>query len=192
MDCEKYYDSLDEDSNYGSLESLDSIDNQPKTIPNPSNISVKTGIWPCQREGEGNSTEEDDIIPFYDQNLSKSEIELKRNCAAEGQKNKPQKKFSRKKVAVPKIQAKLRTNSYLDLFYAKIGVEKIDLSNRATCSDTTPKSYVTCEDLDPASSLCLSEVERYKTRNTSALLNNNFLASTAPKMLKTRKCYHYL
>lgn len=165
MDSDEFYDSLDEDSNYGSVESLDepSGDNFRKKIV--SKIPVKTTTRPRQRVIETNFTEGDDIIPFYDQNLSKSEIELKktflkRDSNFDGQKNESQKKFNEKGHTVPKVKAKLKTNSYLDMFYAKMGVERIDLSNKSVCSDLSPKSYATCEDLDLTSSLYLSEVER--------------------------------
>lgn len=164
MDSDEYYDSLEEDSNYGSLASSEglSVNNQYKKTKAPSKIPVKTRTRYRQEKDEASFNEEDDIIPFYDQSLSKSEVELKKIFTnAEGQKNNQRKKCNKKKTYIPDVKDKFKSNSYLDLFYAKIGVEKINLSNRATCDDLSPKSYTTCEDLELPTSVYLSEIERY-------------------------------
>lgn len=128
MESEEFYDSL-EDSEYDSLE---------KTFP----------------EDLGNNTEidislEDDLIPFYDKQLTKSQVDLCKkvsktstlvNKGSSGRKAKHRKKNS----LVTLNREKMNSKSYLDLFYARTGCENI-VSSRATYTDLSARSYASCE-----------------------------------------------
>ncbi|XP_023021077.2 uncharacterized protein [Leptinotarsa decemlineata] len=98
MESEEFYDSLEDDSEYDSIDN--SIDKEQQHLNPPTDKS-------------------DDIIPFYDKDLSRSEINLSKSssrCSAvlTGKKtaNKSLKKTSEN-------DGKLKSNSYLSMFLAK-------------------------------------------------------------------------
>lgn len=126
---EIFYDSL-ESSEYDSLENL-----LQEGFSNKNIVNTDCG---------SNTTLYDDTIPFYDKELTKSQVDLCRKNSKSStivNKGSCRKSQTRKKTTLSTKQ-KLSSKSYLDLFYAKIGVENSDIgSSKATCVNMSPRSY---------------------------------------------------
>lgn len=139
METDEFYDSL-EDSEYDSLENSLQEDSM-------GNADIDTDF-----------TLEDDIVPFYDKNLTKSQVELckkgSKSSTIVNKRNSGRKPKHKKKTAVVVRGKKLNSKSYLDLFYARVGSESTDtVSSRATCLDLSARSFRTCDDGDDLESI---------------------------------------
>lgn len=143
MDAEQFYDSL-ESSEYDSLENSFHEDLE---------------------NNETDTTLDDDLIPFYDKKLTKSQVDLCRKSSKGStviNKLSPKKIIKqRKKSTLTKIniKEKRKNKSYLDLLYAQIGVENADsVTSRATCVNLSSRSYETAGSGDDGvSEICKSD-----------------------------------
>ncbi|KAJ8935975.1 hypothetical protein NQ314_012542 [Rhamnusium bicolor] len=171
MEPEEFYDSLDEDSNYGSLDNESWNEEQAVCFNVHKNeehadtevVQVESQ-WNCLEEDKINTHPDmpdtkDDVIPFYEKDLNRSEIEVdkinsKCNSDAECSKNKTNKGIGKRKSNTPIADnEKVKSKSYLNMFHAKIGNEisknkSSTDSTRANCVDSPPKSFVTCQDFE--------------------------------------------
>lgn len=152
MESEEFYDSLD-DSEYDSLENSF----QKEYLEKNSTMDIET-----------DTSVDDDVIPFYDKQLTKSQVELcKKSSKASTVTNKGtsrKKPKPRIKIPVTTISnQKISSKSYLDLFYARIGAESTDsVSSRVTCADLSSRSYESCGSKDDIDSVY------FKTQNSES------------------------
>ncbi|KAG5888357.1 hypothetical protein JTB14_020757 [Gonioctena quinquepunctata] len=118
MESEVFFDSLEEDSDNDNVIS--------------SMLKEKQHAF-----------ESDDMIPFYDRNLSKSEIELSKKksskCSAflSGRRFAPKPKRCSERS---ESSGKLKSNSYLNMFYARTGIGNDCWRDAATQSGMEPSN----------------------------------------------------
>lgn len=124
MESEEFYDSLeDSSSEYGSVEGTS---------------TTKTS------ENSFNSELPDDSIPFYDRNLSRSEITLEKHESQIQDLCASKKSWSSNKRLFRQTKRQPR-KSYLEMFYARIGIVPANTA-RQTSLSFSPRSFITCDD----------------------------------------------
>lgn len=105
---------------------------------------------------EDNSQKISQLVPFYNGNVEKSEIESLKNDSKSNSVTTFRAPKLRRRAPLMSLTDHRRNRSYLTMFYAKTGIagkpEKA-LTDRATCSELSPKTDL-LSTFDESASCC--------------------------------------